>query len=146
MAAPGERDLACLLATLKVTTNTETFVFLTFPSSEAPPATLFQQMSFREEEGLTVITTLDSAMKHDIKDATFPCRMITCEVHSSLEAVGFMAKMTNCLTDRGIGANCVAGFFHDHLFVEEGRAEQAVVALEEMANEAKAKTSEGVLR
>lgn len=146
MAAPGERDLACLLATLKVTTNTETFVFLTFPSSEAPPATLFQQMCFREKEGLTVITTLASATEHDIKEITFPCRMITCEVHSSLEAVGFMAKMTNCLTDRGIGANCVAGFFHDHLFVEEGRAEQAVVALEEMVNEAKAKTSEGVLR
>jgi len=146
MTAPGERDLARLLATLKVTTNPMTFVFLTFPPSEAPPPTLFQQMSFREEEGLTVITTLDSAMKHDIKDATFPCRMITCEVHSSLEAVGLMAKMTNCLTNRGIGANCVAGFFHDHLFVEEGRAGDAVAALEEMVKEAREQESEGVSR
>ena len=143
MTAPGERDLARLLATLKVTTNPKTFVFLTFPSSEVPPPTLFQQMTFREEEGLTLITTLDSALEHRIKDTTFPCRMITCQVHSSLEAVGFMAMIAKCLTNRGIGANCVAGYFHDHLFVEEGRAGDAATALEEMAREAKAKESEG---
>jgi len=145
MAAPGEKDLARLLATLKVTTNPETFVFLTFPSSEAPPPTLFQQMSFREKEGLAVITTLASALEHGIKDITFPCRMITCEVHSSLETVGFMAKTTDCLTNRGIGANCVAGYFHDHLFVE-GRVEDAVAALEEMVKETRGKEPQGVSR
>lgn len=144
MTAPGERDLARLLTTLKVTTNPETFVFLTFPSSEAPPPTLFHQMSFREKEGLTVITTLASALEHGIKDVTFPCRMITCEVHSSLEAVGFTAKMANCLMDRGIGANCVAGYFHDHLFVEEARAGDAVAALEEVAQVTRATMSEGL--
>lgn len=62
--------------------------------------------------------------------------MITCEVHSSLEAVGFMAAISKSLTERGIGANPVSGFYHDHLFVPEGKEVEALMALEELAKEA----------
>jgi uncharacterized protein len=40
--------------------------------------------------------------------------MITPNVHSSLEAVGFIfARVASKLAERGIGANPVSGFFHD---------------------------------
>ncbi|KAI4259549.1 MAG: hypothetical protein L6R42_004534 [Xanthoria sp. 1 TBL-2021] len=133
---PGELSLSRLLCTLRLSVHPDTFVFLTFPSvGSPPPQTLFQQMAFREAEGLTVITTSQSAKDHHLKP-TFPCRMITCEVHSSLEVVGFMAAISKSLTERGIGANPVSGFYHDHLFVPEGKEVEALMALEELAKEA----------
>ena len=89
-------------------------------------------MSFRESEGLTIITTLESAQDHSYgkQQYTFPCRMITCDVHGSLEAVGFMPRLTGVLAERGIGCNPVSGFFHDHLFVSESKAQEALTALE----------------
>ena len=58
--------------------------------------------------------------------------MITCNVHSSLEAVGFMAKLSTVLAEKGIGCNPVSGFFHDHLFVPVKQASQAVDALKQV--------------
>ncbi len=84
-----------------------------------------------------MITTLTSAEENHVFDFTFPCKMITCNVHSSLEAVGLMAAMTEKLTELGIGSNPVSAFFHDHLFVPVGREHEAVAALEELAEEAK---------
>ncbi|KAI4219888.1 MAG: hypothetical protein L6R36_008014 [Xanthoria steineri] len=133
---PGELSVSRLLSTLRLSVHPDTFVFLTFPSVDSlPPQTLFQQMAFREAEGLTIITTLQSAKDHHL-NLTFPCRMISCEIHSSLEAVGFMAAISKCLTERGISANPVSGFYHDHLFVPDGREAEAMVALEELAQEA----------
>lgn len=63
--------------------------------------------------------------------------MITCEVHSSLEAVGLLAAVTARLRDLGMGVNPVSGFFHDHLFVPEGREGEAVGALRELVREAR---------
>ncbi|ETI26164.1 hypothetical protein G647_02941 [Cladophialophora carrionii CBS 160.54] len=60
----------------------------------------------------------------------FPCRLLTCDVHSSLSAVGFMAVLATRLAERGISVNPVAGFYHDHLFVPVERAEEAVEVLE----------------
>ena len=59
--------------------------------------------------------------------------MITCEVHSSLEAVGFLAVIANVLKEKNMGVNPVAGFFHDHLFVPLGCEEEAMSALRELA-------------
>lgn len=92
-------------------------------------------MSFWEAEGLTIISTLDSAEEHRL-NPTFPSRMITCEAHSSLEAVGFMAALANRLAEKGIGANPVSGFYHDHLFVSAGKESEAIAALGELAREA----------
>jgi hypothetical protein len=61
--------------------------------------------------------------------------MITLEVHSSLEAVGFLAAIATRLAAAGIGVNPVAGYFHDHLFVPEARAEEAMRLLDELAAE-----------
>ncbi|KAL6719437.1 hypothetical protein ACLMJK_003677 [Lecanora helva] len=138
-SAPGESSLAKLLTTLTITLHPSTFVFLSFRPDEFPPSGLLTNaiMTFRESEGLTLITALENAKDHQITEYIFPCRMITCNVHSSLEAVGFMMTITARLTEAGIGANPVSGFYHDHLFVPLGREAEAVKELEELVEEAK---------
>ena len=113
IVASGETSLVGLLSTLVTTLDPETFVFLTLPAPQTPPPSLHIQMWCREAEGLTVITTQSAAVAHGLT-YTFPCRMITLNVHSSLEAVGFIAAVSARLAQRGIGVNPVSGFFHDH--------------------------------
>lgn len=135
--APGETSLKSLLSTLITRLDPETFVFITIPPTQTYPPTLLTHMLFKEAEGLTIITTKSSAEAHDLK-YVFPCRMVTLDVHSSLEAVGFMAAITEKLTERGIGCNPVSGYFHDHLFIQTGREEETLEVLSEMAAAAKA--------
>ena len=136
-APPGERALGALLATLQTTLHPSTFVFTTFPPSSPPPAPLkdLAQLVFNEAEGTTLITTVQDAEIYGVKDYPFLCRMITCEVHSSLEAVGFMAVIATRLAQKGMAVNPVSGFFHDHLFVPLGREIQALECLEELVKE-----------
>ena len=92
-------------------------------------------MLFREAEGLTVISTIDAAQELGL-DFAFACRMITCNIHSSLQAVGFIAEMSRALTEKGIGINPVSAFYHDHLFVPIGREQDAISTLEELVTHA----------
>jgi hypothetical protein len=134
-AAPGETNLTTLLSTLKLRLSTEIFVFITLPGSKLPPSSLDIQMSFQEAEGTTIITTLESANSNGI-DYTFPCKMITLNVHSSLEAVGFMAAISARLAEKGIGVNPVSGYYHDHCFVPLGKENEAMKVLQDLATEA----------
>jgi hypothetical protein len=132
----GELSLSTLLASLKPILDPSTYVFITFPFEEPLPTTLPMQMLFREREGVTVITTQEAARSQKI-NYTFPCRMITLDVHSSLEAVGFMAVISNTLKELNMGVNPVSGYFHDHCFVPVGRENEAMDALLVLAETAK---------
>lgn len=59
--------------------------------------------------------------------------MITLSIHSSLEAVGFLAAILPRLAAAGMGVNPVSAFHHDHLFVPADRADDAMRILEELA-------------
>ncbi|KAE9377291.1 hypothetical protein N431DRAFT_463067 [Stipitochalara longipes BDJ] len=137
-AAPGETNLTTLLSTLKLTLSPETFVFITLPGLQLPPPSFQIQMSFREAEGTTIITTQESANTYGI-EYTFPCKMITLNVHSSLEAVGFMAVISEKLAGKGIGVNPVSGYYHDHCFIPLGKENEAMEVLQDLAIEAQKK-------
>lgn len=55
------------------------------------------------------------------------------QVHSSLEAVGFIAAIANKLAENGISVNVVSAYYHDHLFVSSEKAEQVMQLLAEMS-------------
>ena len=64
---------------------------------------------------------------------TFESRLITLSVHSSLEAVGFIAVISRTLVQAGIPCHAIAGYCHDHVFVPVDRAEEAMTLLNEIA-------------
>ena len=57
---------------------------------------------------------------------------ITLTVHSSLEAVGLTAAVSQALTKANISCNIVAAYYHDHLFVPYMDAEKAMAALQDL--------------
>ena len=59
---------------------------------------------------------------------------ISLTVHSDLAAVGLTAAIAAALTSRGISANVVAGFYHDHVFVPWDRRGDAMAALRELSD------------
>lgn len=114
----GETDLDTLLRSLSAELVDGEFVFVTRPDGHTPSG-ISPVMVFREAEGVTLIVEREEAEAHGL-DHAFPCRMITLNVHSSLEAVGFMAKISGVLAKHGYPVNPVSGFYHDHIFVPLG--------------------------
>lgn len=127
----GEMQLTKLLSSLSAELVDGLFVFVTLPDTSLP-AGLVPKMIFQEAEGTTLILLKDEAEAAGLA-YEFPCRMITLNVHSSLEAVGFLARVATELAGHDMGVNPVAGFFHDHLFVPDGREQDALEALARLA-------------
>lgn len=108
------------------------YVFCTFQNAQyGDYADLDPLAAIRESEGLTLIIP---KFKAEEKGFTYESvfRGITLSVHSSLDAVGLTAAFSGKLTEHGISANVVAGFYHDHIFVQSELAQTAVEALVEL--------------
>ena len=88
-------------------------------------------MRFREQEGWTLIVEETEALRAGL-EGIFRCRLITLNVHSSLDAVGLLAAVTTRLAAAGISVNAVSAFHHDHLFVAPERAEEACGILRDL--------------
>ena len=89
----------------------------------------------REQEGWTLIIPKSEAdAQHLAYTAVFRC--ITLTVHSSLEAVGLTAALSERLARHRISANMLAGYYHDHILVPETDVTQAFDVLENLAREA----------
>ncbi|MBZ9709993.1 ACT domain-containing protein [Mesorhizobium sp. ESP7-2] len=128
----GETDLRTLLASMTPELLDGTYVFATMAPGVSQPEGLDPVMVFHEREGTTLIVTEEAAREAGLT-ASFRCRMITLNVHSSLEAVGFLAAITARLAAAGMGVNPVSGFYHDHLFVPAERAKEAMEVLRELS-------------
>ncbi len=126
----GELNLMVLLKTLTVKLADGVYVFVTLPDRNVPDG-LSPRMLFQEEEGTTLILRIEDAEAHGYS-CEFPSRMITLDVHSSLEAIGFIARITGELAKAGISINPIAGFYHDHIFVPDGQEQDAVRVLEQI--------------
>ncbi len=124
----AERNLSRLIAALSPRLDPEPWVFV---SMRNVPSDTHPLMTFREEEGMTLIVHPDEARR--LGQPGGPAfRRITLGVNSSLEAVGLTAAVASTLTAIGISANVVAGFHHDHVFVPADRAEDALACLVRM--------------
>ena len=127
----GERDIATLFANMKAVLREEVFVFVTIANGRIPDG-LTPQMQFCEPQGMTLIITKEQAEGHHLH-YDFASHMITLDIHSSLEAVGFMAHISGKLAEAGIPVNPVAGFYHDHLFVPVDKSKQAMMVLAQIS-------------
>lgn len=123
----GVRDLHDLCRQMTPSMVEGVFVYCSFSDFRLPLG--FEPIcTFREAEGLTAIVSKTQAEASGVP-YTFPCRLITLAVHSSLDAVGFLACIADRLARKGIACNAVAGFHHDHLFVPEARASETLEEL-----------------
>ena len=126
---PAISDLTTLLATMTPVLRPGVFVFCELPELDGQLITsLSPVVVVQEDEAVTVVVTRDVATAHGL---TFgpAMRMISLTVHSALEAVGLTAAFATALAERGVSANVVAGSRHDHIFVPEHQAEDAMAAL-----------------
>jgi len=81
-----------------------------------------------EDEGMTIVIERTSADMHQVKyNGVFRC--ITLNVFSSLSAIGFTAMISKELAKNQISANVLAGYYHDHLLINEDRADDAIKIL-----------------
>jgi len=129
----GETSLEKLLASMAPALIDGEYVFCSFEKANyGDHAGLEPIASFAEAEGLTLVIPVSRADEQGLAyEAVF--RGITLKVHSSLEAVGLTAAFSKKLTEHGISANVIAGYFHDHIFVQAEHAENAIAALNELS-------------
>ncbi|WP_373553914.1 ACT domain-containing protein [Haliscomenobacter sp.] len=124
---PGEKDLVQLLKTMHPSLNEGEYVFCTVATLNAIPADQILSF-FKEAEGFTIILTRALADQWQL-EYSFVAAWITLTVHSTLDAVGLTAAFSNALANAGISCNVVAGYYHDHIFVDWKDAERAMAVL-----------------
>ena len=129
----GEDDLETLLRQMESALQDGTFVFCSIPRGNTLPAAIEPLLIFHEREGTTVVIRRGEAERVGLS-YEFPSRLITLTVHSSLDAVGFLAAITARLAEAGISVNPVSAYYHDHLFVPEQRASDALSLLQAMCD------------
>lgn len=141
MVPHGETDLSRLLATLSPTLQEGEFYFASLRTDLEPrdtdsvsgaladAARAAAIGTFREAEGLSLILPAAHTELPDGTARSTTQRLISLEVHSSLEAIGLTAIVSQRLAELSISCNVVAAFHHDHIFVSADKADAAVDAL-----------------
>lgn len=128
----GIKELQTLLANLDPVLDERSFVFCTFPDFNSNDICCLNPIGmFQEKEGVTLIITKQQAIDSHI-DYESVYKLISLNVHSSLDAVGLTAAFSAKLAEKNISANVVAAYYHDHIFVPEEKAEQALMAICEL--------------
>ena len=87
---------------------------------------------FRESEGITVIMDKKRADELNLL-YVFVAAWITLTVHSSLSAIGLTAAFSSELANHKISCNVVAGFYHDHIFVDYNDGDKALNVLNQLS-------------
>ncbi|MFW9848891.1 MAG: ACT domain-containing protein [Candidatus Thorarchaeota archaeon] len=127
----GETDLSKLIQEMKPEIRQIELVFCTLPWDDIPQTTIDPLLLFKEVEGMTIILPKAKARQLGFSfENTWT--WIELSVHSSLDAVGFIAAVTHALAEADISVNVVSAFNHDHLFVPDKQAKKAIKVLEEM--------------
>ena len=124
----GESDLDKLIKNMDPVLEDEELVFCSLPPEEAEDYLMICQGYYVEREGVTVIISRHLADINSLEyDMIF--KRITLNVHSSMAAVGFLARITEVLAAQGFSVNVVSGYFHDHLYLQSVQAEDALNTL-----------------
>ncbi|MEO8241613.1 MAG: ACT domain-containing protein [bacterium] len=116
-------DLAVLLADMEPVLHDGEYGYACVA---AVPAGMRPFAVVAEAEGLTLVAPVAAlaGIPHQGGWAR-----ISLTVVSDLAAVGLTAAVAAALSEAGISANVIAGYHHDHFFVQAARADDAMAAL-----------------
>jgi hypothetical protein len=129
-----EKDLGKLLSSMQPRLQPGSFVFCTVSENRYRNMQVEPLCYFREDEGISLILSKENADKLALQYSS-SWSLITCEVNSDLNAVGFIAAISHQLAIAGIPTNPVSAYFHDHLFVPNELAQQATNLLVKLSKE-----------
>lgn len=122
-----EKDINRLISDMTPILNEGDYVFVTVNDlSMIDRADTLGE--FKEKEGATLILLKQKADELQLS-YNFIASWITLMVHSSLDAVGFTALFSTALTEYGISCNVIAGYYHDHIFVNKVDSARAMEVL-----------------
>ena len=126
----GETALEKLISNMEPVLNGGDYVFSTVLDIESIPRKI-TVCEIKEKEGVTVILSKKDA---EILGLSFEyiASWITLNIHSSLEAVGLTAAFSTELGKNNISCNVIAGYYHDHIFVDKKDKEKAMNVLLDM--------------
>jgi uncharacterized protein len=128
---PGETNLQVLLRNMTPHLDEDPYGIVVAAQEKAVPVDEVFSV-IHEQEGSTLIARqavlVDSGYAVDPEWAR-----ITLQIHSSLQAIGLTAAFATALGNAGISANVVAGFHHDHVFVQWERRHAALSALQALS-------------
>ena len=127
VGSTGESDLLTLIAQMSPSLDDQVWAFVSADEVSSEYVAEHALATFRETEGTTLIVPWERADEFDV--CSEPMARITLNIHSSLEAVGLTAAVSQALASEAISANVVAGFYHDHIFVPQKMGERAVACL-----------------
>ena len=119
----AETNLTILLRTMEPELFPEPYGFAVWDG--ALPFRPFATIA--EAEGLTVVASLAEMQAAGM--TSDPWARISLSVHSDLAAVGLTAAFAGALGAEEISCNVIAGYHHDHLFVQWDRRADAMAAL-----------------
>lgn len=129
----GETDLFLLLKSMEPILYEGEYVFCSVDPEEGLPFIPDSIGIFREEEGLTLVLSRDCADTHNLSySSVFRCVILS--IHSSLDAVGFLATMTSKLAQHGISVNPISAYYHDHLLIPTLRVSEVMALLREFSS------------
>ncbi len=131
----GRKNLNTLIRNLKPTLHIGQYVFVVCPDTAEIPLHDVLAM-FREDEGVTLIMERKKA-DESRWEYSFVAAWITLMVHSSLEAVGLTARVSETLAKEGISCNAIAANHHDHIFVPYRDAHRAMAVLTKLNQDKK---------
>jgi hypothetical protein len=124
----GERDLQTLFKEMNPVLEEEELVFCSLEPEAAEEYFHLSQGYYVEPEGITVIVSKHLADLNELPyDYVF--NRISLRVHSSLDAVGFIARITEILAAQGISVNVVSAYYHDYLYIQSEKAKDAIRTL-----------------
>ncbi|TFG32717.1 ACT domain-containing protein [Candidatus Thorarchaeota archaeon] len=129
----GYRDLSFLLKNMEPVQVPGSFIFTKISGETLETLGSSPILVYREAEAITVILTKEIAEAHSLPYESV-WSLISLTVHSDLEAVGLLAKVTGILADAGITTNVVSAYYHDHLFVPQQRVQEALIILKNLSN------------
>lgn len=133
----GEVDLEKLIAHMEPVLNEGDYVFATVTDITTVPREM-TVCEVKEKEGVTVIVAKKDADALGLS-YEYIAAWITLNIHSSLEAVGLTAAFSTELGNNGISCNVVAGYHHDHIFVDIKDNEKTINVLRAMSQRMKDK-------
>ena len=123
----GITDLEELILNMEPVLNDGEFVFATVQNIATIPREI-TVCEIKEKEGVTVVVSKQDAKKLGLS-FDFVASWITLNIHSSLDAVGLTAVFSTELGKNNISCNVVAGFYHDHIFVDHKDKDKALQVL-----------------